>query len=696
MNLKDPKYYFNREISWLKFNTRVLEEARNTKNPLFERLKFIAIYGTNLDEFYMIRVAGLKKLYSAGIVDTGSDKLTPMQQLSEIRAYIHHEKQTVEHTLKDILSHLAKEKLYIKNYQDLTPAQKKKLEIYFYSHIYPVIVPIAVDATHPFPHLNNLSFGLIVKLKDTQNEKEIKYGLIRIPRMLPRFIEFDKNIYIPIGTIVSEFVYDIFPGFELISYTPFRVTRNADMAIEEEEADDFMELMEEGLKLRKKGEIVRLELGHEPDKDLVTFINRHINVQNEDIYEYSIPLNLGALWQVVSNKNFPHLLFPTYNPKTLPPLEGNVGILNTLDSSDVALYHPYESFDPVVGFIYEAAKDPDVLSIKMTLYRVGKNSPIVKALIQAAEDGKQVTALVELKARFDEENNLHWAKALEAAGAHVIYGVPGLKVHAKIALVIKRVGDTIKEYIHLGTGNYNPATSKIYTDISYMTSNSALAADGTRLFHYLTGFLRKAKLNKLHMAPTQIKNKIIDLIQDEAKHGSEGRIIAKVNALVDPEVIQELYKASQAGVKIDLIVRGVCCLRPKVANLSENIRVVSLVGKYLEHARILFFKNSTPQIFISSADWMTRNLERRVELLTPIDSGSISEKLLGILQLQLDDSINAKELQESGEYLPVQPQGQNVNSQTMMESYVTNIYTSIKKDDTSKAKKLARRLYKES
>ncbi len=696
MNLKDPKYYFNRELSWLKFNTRVLEEAKNAKNPPLERLKFIAIYGTNLDEFYMIRVAGLKRLYGAGIVETGSDKLTPMQQLSEIRTYIHQEKLHVEQIFKEILSQMSKEKLYIKSYQELSLNQKKKIDSYFYSHIYPVIVPIAVDATHPFPHLNNLSFGLIVKLQDTENDKEIKYGLIRIPRMLPRFIELDKNVYIPVGTIVSEFVFDIFPGYELLSYTPFRVTRNADMAIEEEEADDFMELMEEGLKLRKKGEIVRLELGQDPDKDLVTFINRHINVASEDIYEYEIPLNMGALWQIVGNKNFVHLTFPMYNPKTLPPLDGSGSILSALDTTDVALFHPYESFDPVVGFIYEAAKDPDVLSIKMTLYRVGKNSPIVKALIQAAEDGKQVTALVELKARFDEENNLHWAKALEAAGAHVIYGVPGLKVHAKIALVIKRVGHDIKEYIHLGTGNYNPATAKIYTDISYMTSNTELAADGTRLFHHLTGFLRQAKLNKLFMAPTQIKNKIIELIQNEARMGNDGRIIAKVNALVDPDVIKELYKASQAGAKIDLIVRGVCCLRPKVAGLSENIRVISIVGKYLEHARILFFKNATPQVYISSADWMTRNLERRVELLTPIAHGNMAEKMVGILQLQLDDNVCAKELQDNGEYIPVNTAGQSINSQAMMESYITNLYASIKKDDPNKAKKLAKRLYKDS
>lgn len=695
MNLKDQRYYINRELSWLRFNTRVLEEARNPKNPLLERLKFIAIYGTNLDEFYMIRVAGLKKLYDAGIATSGPDKLTPKEQLEEIRNYLHNEKKIVETTFKEIVLALKKEKLILESYQELNGSTKKRLENYFFSHIYPVIIPIAVDATHPFPHLNNLSFGLIVKLRDVDNPNEIKFGLVRIPRLLPRFIE-SENIYVPIGTIVCEFMGELFPGFELISYTPFRVTRNADIIIEEEEADDFLEMLEEGLKSRKKGEIVRLEIGANADNDLVEFILRHIKVSREDVFEYEIPLNLGALWQIVGNKNFPHLLNPVYTPKTLPPLDTNPDIFSILDKEDVCMFHPYESFDPVVNFIQQAAKDPNVLSIKMTLYRVGKNSPIVKALMEAAEDGKQVTALVELKARFDEENNLIWARALEDVGAHVIYGIPGLKVHAKIALVIKKVGNELKEYVHLATGNYNPSTAKIYTDISYMTSRKEIGDDATRFFHHLTGFSRRAKLKTLLMAPMQIKPKIISMIESETKAGNEGRIIAKMNALVDEDVIRALYKASQAGVKIDLIVRGICCLKPKVSGVSENIRIISIVGKYLEHARIFYFKHSNPQIYISSADWMPRNLERRVELLTPIFDQSISEKLFGILQLQISDNYLAREMREDGEYIRLTPEKSCVDSQKMMEDYINSIYTSIKKDETNKVKKLETRLFKES
>ncbi len=696
MNLKDQKLYFSRELSWLRFNTRVLEEARNPKNPLLERLKFIAIYGTNLDEFYMIRVAGLKKLFDAGIATSGPDKNSPSQLLSDIRAYLQEEKDIVEQTYKDISQHLKKEKLVIQSYQELNQQNKKKLEAHFFSHIYPIIIPIAVDATHPFPHLNNLSFGLLVKLRDSELPSDIKFGLVRIPRLLPRFVECDDNIYVPMGTLVSEFVGELFPGYELISYTPFRVTRNADMVIEEEEADDFLEMLEEGLKSRKKGEIVRLEIGADSDDELIEFIQKHIKISKEDIHEYEIPLNLGSLWQIIGNKNFPHLLHASHTPRTMPPLDGNADIFSVLDKEDVCMFHPYESFDPVVNFIQTAAKDPSVLSIKMTLYRVGKNSPIVRALMEASEDGKQVTVLVELKARFDEENNLIWARALEDVGAHVIYGIPGLKVHAKIALVIRKVGNTLKEYMHLATGNYNSGTARIYTDISYMTSRKEIGEDATRFFHNLTGFSRKAKLKTIYMAPMQIKPKIIQMIEAEAKMGTEGRIVAKMNALVDEDVIRALYKASQAGVKIVLIIRGMCCIRPGVEGVSENIRVISIVGKYLEHARIFYFKHSNPQIYISSADWMPRNLERRVELLTPIYDATIAEKLYGILQLQIGDNCLARELKENGEYIRLTPEKSPVDSQKMMEDYVNSLYSSIKKEEPNKVKRLESRLFKES
>lgn len=695
MNLKDPKLYFNRELSWLRFNTRVLQEAQNTKNPLLERLKFIAIYSTNLDEFYMIRVAGLKKLFSVGISISGTDKITTNKQLSDIRSYIHKEQEVVEATYKDIVSHLKKEKLFIGSYEELNSAAKKKLEEIFFSHIYPVIVPIAVDSTHPFPHLNNLSFGKVVKLKDSETG-DVKFGIIRIPRMLPRFIEVEGGHYIPIEKVVAVYAGELFNGFDLVESTPFRVTRNADIEIEEEEADDFLEMLEEGLKLRKRGEIVRLEIKKDTDSEIVDFLNKHLNVLAEDTYRYDIPINLGSLWAIVGNNEFSHLLLPKYTPKTLPPIDSGRSVMGAMEKEDIVMFHPYESYDPVVNFIQSAAKDPDVLAIRMTLYRVGKNSPIVKALIEAAEDGKQVTALVELKARFDEENNLHWAKALERAGAHVIYGVPGLKVHAKIALVLKREGEALREYVHLATGNYNPSTSRLYTDISYMTTKKEIGEDAVKFFHHLTGFAKKGKLQTLYMSPTQIKPKIIALIENETKHKEEGRIIAKVNALVDSDVIRALYKASQAGVKIDLVVRGICCLRPGVVGVSENIRVISIVGKYLEHARIFYFKNSSPSVYISSADWMSRNLERRVELLTPIFDDVMAEKLYGILQLQLNDTLKARELLENGEYQFVNSEKAPVDSQKMMEDYVNSMYESVRKEEPDKAKRLASRLFKES
>jgi polyphosphate kinase len=697
INLKDPKFYNNRELSWLQFNTRVLKQAQDETQPLLERLKFLAIYGTNLDEFYMIRVAGLKKLFSAGVMVSGADRLTPMQQLREIRKYLHQELQVVEYTLTEIFKKLEKEGISVKSYDEVNQQQKHRLNRYFTEQIYPVIVPIAVDATHPFPHLNNLSFGLIVKLQDMDNESIERNGIVRIPRVLPRFIELEDGCYIPIESVVVEHVGELFPGYKLQNHITFRVTRNADITIEEEEADDFMEILEEGLRLRKKGELVRLELGQETSPDLLNFFNRHTNVYKDDIYRFSSILNLGSLWQIVSNKNFAHLTATPFKPRLLPPFDTTENIFNIIDKQDALMYHPYESFEPVVKLIQTAAKDPDVVSIKMTLYRSGTNSPIVQALMQAAESGKQVTTMVELKARFDEENNLIWAKALENAGAHVIYGIPGFKVHAKATLITRRVDDKLKQYAHLATGNYNPQTAKIYTDTSYMTCNEEITNDLTRFFHFLTGFSKKGKLNKLYMSPTQIKPKILSMIQNEAKKGSEGHIIAKVNSLVDEDVIRGLYKASQAGVKVDLIVRGICCLKPGIPGLSENIRVVSIIGKYLEHARVFYFKHAAPQLYISSADWMPRNLVRRIELLSGIEDKESAERLLNMLQLQVSDNVLSHELQSDGSYHKVKNEKSKIiNNQKLFESHTNKVYKSLKKETPNYVQNLATRLLKES
>ena len=696
-NLKDPALYINRELSWLQFNSRVLKQAQEESLPLFERLKFLAIYGTNLDEFYMIRIAGLKKLFSAGVNVSGADRFTPLHQLREIRQYLHNEQQTVEHCLQGIMTELEKEGIYFKSYKGVTQAQRQILNRYFYENIYPVIVPIAVDATHPFPHLNNLSFGLILKLRDKDDETVERYGIVRIPRVLPRFVDIDKRIYIPIGSIVAEHIHDLFPGYELIKFSAFRITRNADIAIEEEEADDFMEMLEVGLRLRQKGEIVRLELSNHADDDLLNFFNRHANVFKDDIYRFQTYLNLGALWQVVGNKDFAHLTSPSFKPRNLPPLNSEDSLYTILDKQDLLLYHPFESFEPVVRLIQTAAKDPDVVSIRMTLYRAGSKSLIVQSLIAAAESGKQVTVMVELKARFDEENNLIWAKALESAGAHVIYGITGFKVHAKAALITRRVDGKLKQYGHLGTGNYNPSTATVYTDISYMTSNDAITHDMTRFFHFLTGFSKKGKLNELYMAPTQIKPKILSLIQNETRMGAEGIIIAKMNSLVDEDIIKALYKASIAGVKIQLIIRGICCLRPGVAGISENIRVISIIGKYLEHARIFYFKHSTPQTYISSADWMPRNLLRRIELLTPVGGEETSAKLLQILQLQISDNVLAHELQNDGTYVQLKHESSSIiNSHQIVETHTSKVYNSTKKQAPNYAQQLTARLFKES
>jgi len=697
INLKNPQFYNNRELSWLQFNTRVLKQAQDENLPLLERLKFLAIYGTNLDEFYMIRIAGLKKLFAAGIIVSGADKLTPLQQLREIRKYLHQEQQVLEHCLSGILSSIEKEGIVVKSYNEVNKNQKNKLDRFFYEQIYPVIIPIAVDATHPFPHLNNLSFGIIVKLNDIDNETIERFGIVRVPRVLDRFVECENGLFVPVESVVEQHIEDLFPGYKLNKYSAFRVTRNADMEIEEEEADDFMEILEESLKLRRKGAMVRLEVGENADEEIINFFNRHTNVFKDDIYKFHTFLNLPSLWQIVGSKNFAHLLAAPFKPKLLPPFHNNENIFSTLEKQDVLMYHPYESFEPVVRLIQDASKDKDVVSIKMTLYRSGTNSPIVQALMNASESGKQVTVMVELKARFDEENNLIWAKALEKAGAHVIYGIKGFKVHAKAALVTRRKNGKLKQYAHLGTGNYNPTTAKIYTDFSYLTSKDEITNDLTRFFHFLTGFSKKGNLNKLYMSPSQIKPKILSLIQNETRKGSDGKIIAKVNSLVDEDVIRALYKASQAGVKIDLIVRGICCLRPGIPEVSENIRVISILGKYLEHPRVFYFKNDATGVYISSADWMPRNLVRRIELLTGIKDEVSREKIIQILNLQIADNTLAHELQSDGSYIKVKRDNNKwINNHKLIEDYVNRVSKATKKESSSSIEQLAARLFLES
>ncbi|WP_373030784.1 RNA degradosome polyphosphate kinase, partial [Sulfurovum sp.] len=692
LDLSSSQLYFNRELSWLQFNSRVLAQALDEQLPPLERLKFLAIYGTNLDEFYMIRVAGLKALFKAGVQETGPDKLTPSQQLEEIHGYLHKEHKVLESCYTSIISELHTHGVNVKNYDALNKEEQEEIKEKFFNEIYPVIIPIAVDATHPFPHLNNLSFGLALTLED--DSKHIKHGLVRIPRILPRFVQL-RQTFIPIESVVEYFASELFPGFSPLASTPFRVTRNADIEIEEEEADDFLEILQEGLRSRNKGSLIRLELIDGADSELINFLLSHLNLDNKDIYSYkSLSLNLGSLWQIVGDKALSHLVLPTFSPKILPPLNSE-NIFEAIEKQDVLLYHPFDSFEPVVKFITQAAADPETITIRMTLYRAGPKSPIVKALIDAVRDGKQVMVLVELKARFDEENNLRWARALEDAGAHVVYGIPGLKVHAKIAQVIKRQGGKLKSYVHLATGNYNPSTSKIYTDMSYFTTKEIFSTDATHFFHFLTGFSTHTKLDTLFMAPTQIKPKLIKLIEKERKHGSQGHIILKANSLVDSDIIKALYLSSQNGCKVDLIIRGICCLKPGIKGISENITVSSVIGKYLEHARVYFFKHDKVKCYISSADLMPRNLVRRVELMTPILEETLTQKIEQILMLQLADNSLRWELQEDGNYTKVPSLGKKINNHCVLEEYVNKIHDKTKKETPDYVSRLANRILKD-
>lgn len=646
--------YFNRELSWIKFNHRVLLQSMDSSLPLLERLKFIAIYAINLDEFYMIRVAGLKKLYQKRIFSVGNDGMSPKDQLKEIEKALRAQKLELEQSYAQIHSQLAKNGVYILKYSELEEQDKLRAKEYFFTNLYPVIVPVVVDSIHPFPHLNNLSFGIALKMLTPR--QDTRFALIRIPRFFPRFVEIKEGVFLLCESLVGEFAECVFEGYKVLDWCPFRITRNADFEIEEEEADDFLTLLNEGLKARKKGEIVRLQVGRKSDRSFLQFLQTHIHLQESDIYEYDLPLNLGSLWQIISHRNYSHLLYPPFHPKN--PLELNEGnLFEQISKRDIVLFHPYESFDPVVEFISQASKDPDVLSIRMTLYRVGKDSPIIKSLIEAAES-KQVSVLVELKARFDEENNLSWVKALEDAGAHVVYGAVGLKVHAKTALVLKKSQESVKGYVHISSGNYNIQSARTYTDISLFSAREEIVSDVIKFFHSLsTGLSSTTHLHTLFMAPAQIKPHILELIAKEKERGAEGQIIMKMNALVDGDVVDALYEASQAGVKIELIVRGICAIRPQIKGLSENIRVISIVGKYLEHARIYYFRHGGT--YFASADMMTRNLERRVELLVPIQDEKIAQRLLAILSLQINDTQGAYELQADGEYQKVVGEGEN-------------------------------------
>ena len=676
INLRDPQHYFNRELSWLEFNRRVLHEALDERTPLLERLKFLAIFSSNLDEFFMVRVAGLKQQEAAGVTKLSLDGKTPPEQLNAIAErlspIITKQHQHFEQVIK---KELRTKGVHLLNYVDLNQEQRNYLNDFFEQHIFPVLTPLAVDPSHPFPYISNLSLNLAVVVKDPDTKEEL-FARIKIPKVLPRFIPLPEDLRqrhrgkvgvwtgVPLEQVITHNLEYLFPGMNIQECYAFRVTRNADLDVEEDEADDLLLAIEKELQKRRiGGSAVRLEIQADVPQEIRATIIRELALEENDVYDIDGLLGLGDLMSFMS------LPLPDLKDKpwssVLPPRlqrlpEEGEDFFRIIRQDDLLVHHPYYSFSStVLRFITEAASDPEVLAIKMTLYRTSGDSPIVKALIAAAENDKQVVVLVELKARFDEENNINWARKLEKSGVHVVYGVTGLKTHTKVALVVRQESNQIRRYVHIGTGNYNPKTAKLYTDLGLLSCREDLGADLTDLFNFLTGYSRQKSYRKLLIAPVNLRDRMVAMIEREMEHsrnGNSGRIVAKMNSLVDGQMIETLYRASQAGVSIDLIVRGICCLRPGLPGISENIRVISVIGRFLEHSRIFYFQNhDSEEVYIGSADWMTRNLSRRVEAVTPVENKQIIKDLQEILGVMLADNRQAWELQSDGTYIQRQP-----------------------------------------
>ena len=673
-DFRDPGLYTNRELSWVLFDNRVLSEARDKNIPLFERLKFLSITASNLDEFFMIRVASLKDMVHAGYGKKDIAGMTASQQLEALNVAIHKLVDLQYSTYnRSLLPLLEQNGLHvICNHESLTQEEAAFIDRYFTENVYPVLTPMAVDSSRPFPLIRNksLNIGALVRKKETGGELE--FATVQVPSVLSRIVELPAagrtRKVILLEEIIERNMDKLFLNYDIACAHPFRIMRNADLTIDEDEAADLLKEIEKQLKKRQWGEAIRLEVEDGMDKRLLKFIKKELNMEEEDIYYIDGPLDLTFLMKMYGLEGFNHLKTPKYEPKQVPELPTGCDIFEQIRKGDILLHHPYQSFTPVVDFIRQASKDPQVLAIKQTLYRVSGNSPIIAALAQAAENGKQVSVLVELKARFDEENNIVWARKLEKAGCHVIYGLVGLKTHSKITLVVRREEDGIRRYVHLGTGNYNDATAKMYTDMGMLTCSESIGEDATAVFNMLSGYSEPLMWNKLSLAPLWLKNKFLYLIGREKKYALEGkpaRIIGKMNSLCDPDIIAALYEASAAGVKVDLIVRGICCLRVGIPGVSENITVRSIVGNFLEHSRIFYFENGENyEIYCGSADWMPRNLERRVEILFPVEKQELKEELLHILQNQLRDTVKAHILKPDGNYEKVDKRGKEIfNSQ---------------------------------
>ncbi len=672
VDLRDPSFYFNRELSWLEFNRRVLEEAWDTRHPLLERAKFLAIFSTNLDEFFMIRVSGLKDQIAAGVTAAPADGMSPAEQLAEIRKCVLPMLAEQRHCFYDeLIPALAANNIHIQHYYQLSDEDHDCLRSYFLADILPVVTPLAHDPGRPFPHISNLSLNLGVSVRGPNGEEH--FARIKVPTSLPRLVPLPCETgakpqetvyrYVWLEDVIIGNLGVLFPGYSIVEAYAFQVIRDADMEIQEDEAPDLLETIEQGLRQRQFGPVVRLMLDEAMPDGMVKLLMKELEVDAQDVYLLQPPLSMGNLWALTSinRSDLKDPPFVPAVPAVLRDFKSSDDIFAAIRKQDILLHHPYDSFKPVLDFINAAAVDRNVLAIKQTLYRVGRNSPVVRSLLEAERNGKQVAVLVELKARFDEESNIGWARALEAEGVHVVYGLMGLKTHSKITLVVRREEGGLRRYLHLATGNYNAVTAGIYTDLGLLTCDPDMGADATEMFNTLTGYSTQQFYRSLLVAPGSMRARLEDLIEREADHalgGKPGRLIFKMNSLVDERLIRKLYRASQAGVQIDMIVRGICCLRPGVPGVSENIRVSSIVGRFLEHSRIYYFGNGgAPEVYMGSADLMPRNLDRRVEILFPVNDPTIATYLRNaVLEVELHNNVRARILQADGSYVRRQQQ----------------------------------------
>ena len=668
LDLTKPEYFYNRELSWLKFNLRVLKEASVKDTPLLERLKFIAITASNLDEFFMVRVAGLWDKLDNGVETRDASGMTTTEQLEAISEAAHEQVKTQSKYLLALIKEMNGVGLHFKRVANLTDLGKDWLEEYYREIVYPVLTPMAVDASRPFPFLANKTLNLAVEL--INNEGEHSMGLVQVPSVLDRITEVPcetKRTFVFLEDIIASHCADLFNGCQILDMVPFRVTRDSDLDVDEGDIDDLLKEVEKSLRKRKRGATVRLEIYKTNNSRIKKFLEENLDVSSMEVYENNAPLDATCFFKFTSLPGMWPWLYEPFKPQKPAELSEDEDLFEAIRKRDILLHHPYESFDPVVKLVNDAANDPKVLAIKQTLYRVSGNSPIVAALARAAENGKQVTVLVELKARFDEENNIIWARRLEQAGCHVIYGLVGLKTHAKIVLVVRKEANGIKRYLHLGTGNYNDNTAKLYTDLGLFTANDQFGSDASAFFNLLSGYSEPPVWNKLVMAPLGLREKIYALIDNEialAEAGKGGHIIAKMNSLIDYPVIQKLYEASAKGVQIELIVRGICGLRTGIEGISENITVRSIVGRQLEHSRIFWFANGgDEQLYLSSADWMPRNLNDRVELFFPVESEEHIARVKGLLDLYLRDNVGAHMMQSNGAYRRVRNKAEVVSAQ---------------------------------